>query len=49
MSAHSALDLVEEIAQLHEDNQARHGQPDVPKQLLREKTGKEELESQIHK
>lgn len=36
MSADAALDLVEEIPQLHEDNQACHGQPDVTKQLISE-------------
>lgn len=30
-----SLHLVEEVAQLHEDDQARHGQPDVAKQLWR--------------
>lgn len=33
MSPNTALDLVEEVPQLHEDNQARHGQPDVTKEL----------------
>lgn len=36
MSADTALDLVEEEPQLHEDDQARHGQPDVTKQLMRD-------------
>lgn len=35
---HSALDLMEEISQLHEDNQTCHGEPDVSKQLFRERT-----------
>lgn len=40
MPAHTALDLMEEISQLHEDHQACHGQPDVSKQLFRVKTGR---------
>lgn len=34
VSAYTALDLVEEIPQLHEDHQASHGQPDVSKELM---------------
>lgn len=33
MSANATLDLMEKISQLHKDNQARHGQPDVTKKL----------------
>ena len=36
MSADAALDLVEEIPQLHEDNQAGHGEPDVSKKLTKD-------------
>lgn len=35
VAAHTALHLVEQVAQLHEDNQAGHGQPDVTKELRR--------------
>lgn len=31
-----SLHLVEEIAQLHEDDQTRHGQPDVTEKLWKE-------------
>lgn len=34
VSADTALDFMEEIPQLHEDNQACHGQPDVTKKLI---------------
>lgn len=40
MTAHTALDLVEEVPQLHEDNQACHRQPDVTKELMRDIWGK---------
>lgn len=43
--ANSPLDFVEEISQLHEDNQAGHGQPDVPKQLLRDRQGRQKVKS----
>lgn len=33
VSADPALDLMEEIPQLHENNQACHGQPDVTEEL----------------
>lgn len=36
MSADTALHLMEEISQLHEDNQACHGQPDIPEKLISE-------------
>ena len=36
VSADAALDLMEEIPQLHEDDQACHGQPDITKKLVRE-------------
>ena len=36
VSADAALDLVEEIPQLHEDNQAGHGEPDVSKKLTKD-------------
>ncbi len=36
MAADTTLDFMEEIPQLHEDNQACHGQPDVTKQLMGE-------------
>lgn len=35
--ANAALDLMEEIPQLHEDNQACHGQPYVAKKLKEKK------------
>lgn len=44
VSANAALDLMKEIAQLHEDNQARHGQPDVTKQLEERQERKGRLE-----
>ena len=34
VAADAALHLVEEVAQLHEDDQTGHGEPDVPKQLV---------------
>ena len=40
MSANATLDLMEEIPQLHEDNQACHGQPDVTKKLTRDGKGR---------
>lgn len=33
--ANTALHFMEEIPQLHKDNQACHGQPDVAKKLMR--------------
>lgn len=36
VSTDAALDLMEEIPQLHEDDQACHGQPDITKKLVRE-------------
>lgn len=49
VSAHSALDLMEKISQLHEDNQACHGQPDITEELTRETSTEnmEDLRSKI--
>lgn len=40
MPADPTLDLVKQVAQLHEDDQAGHGQPDVAKQLNKGKENK---------
>lgn len=40
VSADATLHLVEEISQLHEDDQACHGQPDVTEKLMRQTSKK---------
>lgn len=37
MATKSSLNLMEQVAQLHEDHQAGHRQPDIAKQLEEKK------------
>lgn len=47
VAADSLLNLLNEEAKLHEDDQTRHGQPDVTEDLREEQKGEKKKESTL--
>lgn len=48
MPADATLHFMEQVAQLHEDDQAGHGQPDVAKQLRRKERAKHTVRTNVN-